>query len=542
MSTLEPPRGLLAGSYSPTFGIAYRGQLFAQRKEQVEKYVPDDADYAVGFAGAMGKATAGPACPMELVISGPGASEGAALLGEALGARVHLARPQLLEGDNLWNVLSLLDLKYIAGKSGILEILKREYLSQWRLRANQVIPKLIDEAMERWDKLGQLAHLSEPDILRARGGLADLRLLDCVESSWLAAANRAGLDRAGSLLRDVRDCVEHFSSTQVLRIEQQDLVADYMGTTARQLRATIAQASIEIENATARLLDRAEAVARGPKKTLPRVVRGIRKAPALQIIDKSVALHSGQVVLSSKRDLADPHLVLRLARAAGRRQTYLGAWTVSALRGAKMPSEWDDTARQLLIDFLVSAGFRQIFGQLDRVGIPSRIFPLWEQVRSKPVKGQRLTKDYFLVELTYFACGLASRRITSVVPARPMAPHPAPGVVALAAILSGFSKSQASEVLMKLGVDSEWRSDILKSIELGEVLLQAVSSDASMRAVDEVNEAIGGSKHLLSLLAVLAEAYLLAVGAPRGQLSALADLVYMVDETQVLADPPDFTR
>ena len=123
-----------------------------------------------------------------------------------------------------------------------------------------------------------------------------------------------------------------------------------------------------------------------------------------------------------------------------------------------------------------------------------------------------------------------------------MAPHPAPGVVALAAILSGFSKSQASEVLMKLGVDSEWRSDILKSIELGEVLLQAVSSDASMRAVDEVNEAIGGSKHLLSLLAVLAEAYLLAVGAPRGQLSALADLVYMVDETQVLADPPDFTR
>ena len=69
MSTLEPPRGLLADSYSPTFGIAYRGQLFAQRKEQVEKYVPDDADYAVGFAGAMGKATAGPACPMELVIS-----------------------------------------------------------------------------------------------------------------------------------------------------------------------------------------------------------------------------------------------------------------------------------------------------------------------------------------------------------------------------------------------------------------------------------------------------------------------------------------
>ena len=53
MSTLEPPRGLLADSYSPTFGIAYRGQLFAQRKEQVEKYVPDDADYAVGYAGSI---------------------------------------------------------------------------------------------------------------------------------------------------------------------------------------------------------------------------------------------------------------------------------------------------------------------------------------------------------------------------------------------------------------------------------------------------------------------------------------------------------
>lgn len=543
MDLLVPPRGLLADAYSPSFGITYRGELVAQRQKQIASLVGPQATFAVGFLGDLGRANAGPAAPLELAVAGEGSQAGAELLRAKLGAKVSVLTKQTLAGEDLLHSLALLDLRYAGGKVGLIEAIKKEYLNIWRLKANAFIPRLAEEAIARWAKEGELAHLSEPDLERPRGGIADLRLLGFIESSWTAAANRSGLDRAGNLLLDVRDAVEYVSGDHILRIDIEDVVSKHLGTTPYQLRHALAASALAIENATSRTLERAEDVAKGPRKVIPRVVRGIRKAPSLQIVDKSVAIHSGQIVASSKRALNDPHAILRLARAGGQKQMFLGAWTVTAMQNAQLPTSWDETGLQLLLDFLTSPGFRQIFGQLDRVSIPSKVFPLWEKLRFRPRKGQRLTDDYFQIELTYFACGLAERRIKSVMPARPLAPHPAGGVVALSALLSGFSAADIDHICASLNIDADWEDDILEAAEKKSLLLDASSgSEISAEVISQTNSKIGGSKHMLSLLALLSEANLLATGAKPDRFSALADLVYMVDEAQVLSGQDPTSR
>ena len=69
-------------------------------------------------------------------------------------------------------------------------------LADWRTDARERLPLLHDIMLERWNRSGDLAFATVPDLKECRGGLRDLSVMRAVAASWVADCPHQGLAEA----------------------------------------------------------------------------------------------------------------------------------------------------------------------------------------------------------------------------------------------------------------------------------------------------------------------------------------------------------
>ena len=83
--------------------------------------------------------------------------------------------------------------------------LRTTMLTQWRREARGRLPALQELVRSRHELIGELAHLSVPDLKEAGGGLRDATVLKALVASWLVDVPHVDLERSRLALLDVRD-------------------------------------------------------------------------------------------------------------------------------------------------------------------------------------------------------------------------------------------------------------------------------------------------------------------------------------------------
>src|SRR5207342_1368833 len=80
-------------------------------------------------------------------------------------------------------------------------------LAQWRRDAKQRMPELHKLVLARHELLGELAHVSVPDLKESEGGLRDATVLKALVATWLVDVPHVELERCRQSMLDVRDVV-----------------------------------------------------------------------------------------------------------------------------------------------------------------------------------------------------------------------------------------------------------------------------------------------------------------------------------------------
>src|SRR6185312_9213085 len=111
--------------------------------------------------------------------------------GAKLDHSVRTAPDMMQQADaDLRVALGLLDLRHLAGDPHLTLRLRSSVLAHWRRTARDRLPGLRALVSKRHDLMGELAHLSVPDLKESEGGLRDATLLD-VRDALHATAGRA---------------------------------------------------------------------------------------------------------------------------------------------------------------------------------------------------------------------------------------------------------------------------------------------------------------------------------------------------------------
>ncbi|MCD4536005.1 [protein-PII] uridylyltransferase [Nocardioides sp. cx-169] len=329
----------------------------------------------------------------------------------------------------------LLDVRHLAGDPHLTLRLRTTMLAEWRRGARERLPALHDLVRARHDLLGELAHLSVPDVKEAEGGLRDATVLRGLVATWLVDVPHVDLERSRRSLLDVRDLLHATTGRATDRIapevwpdlaEALDLADDLAAQVhVRDLGRRIAHLS--------RLAwRRVDAVLARPVS-----VKGARR-PSLEPVAAGVALSAGEIVLDRKaRPAEDPVLLLRAATAAAERDVVLAPATAARLvrECPPLPDPWPDEARQLLVRLLASGrSLLAVWETLEETQALSGFLPEWERVRSLPHASviHRFTVDRHVIE----TCIEASSLIRSV--ARP-------DVLMVAALLHDIGKGGLTE-------------------------------------------------------------------------------------------------
>lgn len=416
--------------------------------------------------------------------------------------------------DDIKVTLGLMDARHVAGTEELTQRLRADVLQAWRRRAGSRLPELADMAHERAARVGELAHLLEPDLVEARGGLRDSLTLRAVAASWVAdQPHTAGVDEAREWLLAVRDALHRATRRRHDRLvfEDQADVAARLGLVGPDaLLRRVAEAGRRIAYAsdvTWRSVDRAIAARKPLHKRL------VKRRP----LADSVVEHLGEAVLAHDvRPDQDAVLALRAAAAAAQNGLPLGPPTVVRLAREcpPLPTPWPDTARDALIS-LLGAGHDAIsvWDSLDAAGLIVRWFPEWEAVRylhtRTPV--HRHTVDRHLTETAAVAAAL-TRRVAR------------PDLLLLAALVHDLGKGVggdhsvtgatiARELGRRIGLTAE-DSDTLARLVRYHLLLPETatrrdpSDPATLRTVVDAVE----NREFLELLAALTEADATAAG------------------------------
>ena len=103
--------------------------------------------------------------------------------------------------------LGLLDLRHLAGDPHLTLRLRSAVLAHWRRTARDRLPGLRALVAKRHDLMGELAHLSVPDLKESEGGLRDATVLKALVATWLVDVPHVDLERSRLALLDVRDAL-----------------------------------------------------------------------------------------------------------------------------------------------------------------------------------------------------------------------------------------------------------------------------------------------------------------------------------------------
>ena len=327
-----------------------------------------------------------------------------------------LAQARRVATEDLRTLLGLLDARHVAGDPRLTEALHSAVLADWRAFATRRLPDLLASCRARAERFGDLAFLVEPDLKEAHGGLRDVVVLRAVAASWVADVPHATLDPAHGRLLDVRDALHTVTgrSTDRLSLQEQDAVARHLGLLdADTLLRHVGDAGRAVAYAADVTWRRAEqaVVARSARRSPIGRSRPRPRAP----LAAGVVVQEDEVVLARDAHPArDPVLVLRAAAAAAQAGLPLAPSTVEVLAAEcpPLPVPWPRPALDALVS-LLGAGHAAVavWEALDRAGVPARLLPDWERVRSRPQRNpiHRFSVDRHLVETAAHAAPLARR-------------------------------------------------------------------------------------------------------------------------------------
>ena len=91
--------------------------------------------------------------------------------------------------------LGLLDIRHLAGDSNLTLRVRTQVLTQWRRTARDRLPELRRMVDSRHALMGELAHVSVPDLKEAEGGLRDATVLKALVATWLVDVPHVDLER-----------------------------------------------------------------------------------------------------------------------------------------------------------------------------------------------------------------------------------------------------------------------------------------------------------------------------------------------------------
>jgi [protein-PII] uridylyltransferase len=331
--------------------------------------------------------------------------------------------------------LGLLDLRHLAGDPNLTLRLRATMLTGWRRRARTRLPELREMVRARHDLLGELAHLSVPDLKEAEGGLRDATALNALVASWLVDVPHADLERCRGALLNVRDILHATTGRATDRIppELWGELAEGLGlvddAAAQRHVRELGRRITHLSRLTWRRVDGV--------LTRPGSTRGVRR-PVLDTLAPGIALSAGEVVLdSTARPADDPLMLLRAAALAAEHDAALGPATAARLvrEGGALPDPWPPSARHIFVRLLASGrGLLPVWETLDETGALAGILPEWERIRLLPHASpiHRFTVDRHVVE----TCIEASALIRDV--ARP-------DVLMVAALLHDIGKGGLTE-------------------------------------------------------------------------------------------------
>ncbi|MDQ1103108.1 [protein-PII] uridylyltransferase [Nocardioides zeae] len=311
--------------------------------------------------------------------------------------------------DDLKVALGLLDARHLAGDPNVTLRLRAQLFAAWRRDARNRLPGLRTMTRARHDLVGELAHVSVPDLKEAEGGLRDATVLKALVATWLVDIPHTDLDLSRRALLDVRDHLHAAAGRATDRVapEMWDELAARLGLAD----AVAAQGHVRglgrridhISRTTWRRVDAVLAQERVP--TRPR-------RPQLERVAPGVALAAGEIVLEKgARPAADPLLVLRAAAEAAERDVLLAPATAARLgaESAPLPVPWPAEARQLFVRLLASGrGLLDVWSTLEETGVAERLLPEWSRVHGLPHASviHRFTVDRHVIETCIEAAAL----------------------------------------------------------------------------------------------------------------------------------------
>ena len=351
--------------------------------------------------------------------------------------------------------LGQLDLRHLAGDAELTVRLRSEALAQWRRTARHRLPELRALVRKRHDLVGELAHLSVPDLKDAEGGLRDATVLTALVSTWLVDVPHVDLERSRQSLLEVRDALQEVAGRATDRVapELWNGLADELGLAdgdaAQRHVRELGRRVTHLSRLTWRRVDGVLAP--------PASRHGVRR-PELTPMQPGIARSGMEVVLtreSAVRD--DATLLLQAAAAAAEHDLELAPATAARLASEcpALPEPWPAVARDAMVRLLAAGpGLLPVWETLEETGSVASFLPEWERIRLLPHASEihRFTVDRHLVE----TCVEASRLIRQV--ARP-------DLLLVAALLHDIGKGGmvehsiagepvARSVAMRMGYDA----------------------------------------------------------------------------------------
>jgi [protein-PII] uridylyltransferase len=429
------------------------------------------------------------------------------------GARLdHSVRriPEMLEqaDADLRVALGLLDLRHLAGDPNLTLRLRSDVLAHWRRTARDRLPGLRDLVRRRHDLVGELAHLSVPDLKESEGGLRDATVLTALVATWLVDVPHVDLERSRRALLDVRDALHDVAGRATDRVapELWDGLADQLG-----LEGEVA-AQRHVRELGRRITHLSRLTWRRVDGVLVRPASAsAARRPELTTVEPGIALAGAEVVLTRDASPAtDPTLLLRAAAVAAERDVELAPATATRLvaEGGALPDPWPTPARQALVRLLAAGrGLLPVWETLEETGALTSFLPEWEDIRLLPHASaiHRFTVDRHVVETCMEAAGLI-RQVAR------------PDVLLVAALLHDIGKGGltehsiageplAREIAGRMGFDAA-AVDLVGLLVRRHLLLAetATTRDPEDPATASYLAEQVGSAEALSLLLALTEA------------------------------------
>jgi [protein-PII] uridylyltransferase len=302
----------------------------------------------------------------------------------------------------------LLDVRHVAGDPNLTLRLRTNVLAQWRRDARQRLPELHDLVRSRHRRIGELAHMSVPDLKEAEGGIRDATVLKSLTATWLVDIPAADLERSRQQLLDVRDLLHAVARRATDRIapEHWSPLAGTMGL------ANEREAQRMVRELGRRLTHLSRLVWRRADDAVRRTPAGRPRRPELVRIAPGVALSRGEVVLDGgAKPATDAVLLLRTAAEAARRDAVLAPATAARLvrECPPLPDPWPEEARHEMVRLLAAGpGLLAVWETLEETRALAGILPEWELIRLLPHASvvHRFTVDRHVVETCIEASGL----------------------------------------------------------------------------------------------------------------------------------------